>query len=76
VKCKSDLIIFLNNGSSYKKLVYGMKRSWHSSVIIITGYGLDGPGIRAVFPTEARDFSLLHSIQTRFWGPPILLSNK
>jgi hypothetical protein len=52
-----------------------MKRSWHSSVII-TGYRLDNPGIRALFPAGARDFSLLHSIQTRFWGPSILLSNE
>jgi hypothetical protein len=39
--------------------------------IIATGYELDG---RVRFPTEARDFLLLHSVQPillsdRYWGP-------
>jgi hypothetical protein len=66
MKFKSNLIIFYSNGSLYKKLIYGMERSWHSSFTIIIGYGLDGPGIRAPFLAGTRDFSLLQSYQTRF----------
>jgi hypothetical protein len=37
-------------------------------------YGLDDRGIGVRFPARARDFSLLHSIQTGC-APPSLLSN-
>jgi hypothetical protein len=70
MKFKLNLIVFLNNGSAYKKLLYGMKRSWHSSFIIIMAQE------SAPFLGGTRYFSLLHRNQTKFWGPTNLLSNE
>jgi hypothetical protein len=40
----------------------------------VTGYEVDSRGIR--YLEKAKDFSLLHSIQTNSYGPSSLLSNE
>jgi hypothetical protein len=40
---------------------------------IAKDYGLDIQGVGVRFLTGARDFPLLHSIQTETWGPLSLL---
>jgi hypothetical protein len=48
--------------------------SWDSAVGIVSGYGLDGRGIRVRVPIRAKFFSSpCHPDQ--FWDPPSLLSN-
>jgi nitrogen fixation protein len=51
-----------------------MSRSRDSVVGIATGYGLDDGRVGVRVPVD-QEFSILHVLQTRFWGPPILLSN-
>jgi hypothetical protein len=43
------------------KLLIKISERWDSAVGIIMGYGLD---VQDLIPGRARDFSLLHSVQT------------
>jgi hypothetical protein len=59
----------------FSYLTYRQGKSRYSSVTLVTGYGMDGRGIGVKSPAGAREFSLLHSVQTGSGAHPASYPN-